>query len=101
VRSASDACSAAHQTEHSAFDAILVHESVSRQPDWERLNGSIIHPVIEYGDPVTLPDLFGSCEEDSSFCTWRPEMLLALLTLMLGSGPGLQPTMSRPSTVAA
>jgi CheY-like chemotaxis protein len=88
VRTASDVASAAHYMGRSVLDGIVAHHSIVGNPEWQQLEDAFSSvPVLEYGDPSLMPDELGSCEAEARFTTWRPEMMLALLTLMLGSGP--------------
>ena len=88
VTTAADVSRAAHYASHSVLDGIVAHHSIVRHPEWQQLDDTFSSvPVLEYGDPSLMSDELGSCDADAKFTTWRPEMMLALLTLMLGSGP--------------
>jgi CheY-like chemotaxis protein len=88
VRTAADVPSAAHYASRSVPDGIVAHHSIVGQPVWQQLEDAFLSvPVLEYGDPSLMPVELESCEAEARFTTWRPEMMLALLTLMLGSGP--------------
>ena len=88
VRTAADVASAAHQVSRSALEGVVAHHSIVGHPEWQQLEDTFSSvPVLEYGDPSLMSDELGSCEAEARFTTWRPEMMLALLTLMLGSGP--------------
>ena len=80
---AEDITSALSEAKRRGLKAILVHEELALQPEWQQLRKSLSMPVLQYGNMRTVADPFGSCKKQKVFTTWRPEMLLSLLTLLL------------------
>ena len=82
-------------------DLVLVHEAVSRGSDWVEL----VHrfpelKVLEYSGVASSWDPRG-CEEEGTKPEWHPEMLLALATLLFGSGAAPELQMSKLAAAAA
>lgn len=83
-------------------DLVLVHEAVSRGADWmELVRQRPELKVLKYSGVAESSWDPRVCEEEGTKPEWRPEMLLALATLLFGSGAAPELQMSKLAAVAA
>ncbi len=83
-------------------DLVLVHKAVSRGADWVELVGRCPElKVLEYSGVAESSWAPRGREDEGRTPKWHPEMLLALATLLFGSGAAPELQMSKLGAAAA